>query len=131
MFRVLTKYLPVKEFMNITKALADESRIRLLFALRNGELCACQLVEFLALAGSTVSKHLSLLYQSGLVQMRKDGRWVYYSLPSPRAPSTVRSALKWVFQSAGDQPRIREDSRNLKGILKLDPIDLCRRQCKR
>ena len=117
--------------MNITKALADESRIRLLFALRGGELCACQLVEFLALAGSTVSKHLSLLYQAGLVQMRKDGRWVYYSLPGTSAPPAVRSALKWVFQSAGDQPRIVEDVQNLKKILKLDPVDLCRRQCKR
>ncbi|MGE4183130.1 MAG: ArsR/SmtB family transcription factor [Limisphaerales bacterium] len=117
--------------MNVTKALADESRIRLLFVLRDGELCACQLVEFLGLAGSTVSKHLSLLYQAGLVQMRKEGRWVYYSLPGTDAPPPVRSALKWVFQSAGDQPRVREDALNLKKILKLDPVDLCRRQCKR
>ena len=121
----------MREFMNITKALADESRIRLLFALRGGELCACQLVEFLALAGSTVSKHLSVLYQAGLVAMRKEGRWVYYSLPQGSAPTAVRSALKWVFQSAGEHPRIADDAHNLKRILKLDPIDLCRRQCKR
>lgn len=121
----------MREFMNVTKALADESRIRLLFALRGGELCACQLVEFLDLAGSTVSKHLSLLYQSGLVGMRKEGRWVYYSLAGTEAPPLVRSALKWVFESAGDQPRIAEDARTLKKILKLDPVELCRRQCKR
>lgn len=121
----------MREFLNITKALADESRVRLLFALRDGELCACQLVEFLALAGSTVSKHLALLYQSGLVRMRKEGRWVYYSLPGAGAPPAVRSALKWVFQSAGDQPRVRVDARNLKKILQLDPVELCRRQCKR
>jgi DNA-binding transcriptional ArsR family regulator len=121
----------MREFMNITKALADESRIRLLFALRGGELCACQIVEFLALAGSTVSKHLSLLYQAGLVTMRKEGRWVYYSLPEGAAPPAVRSALKWVFQSASDLPRIAEDAHNLKRILKVDPVELCRRQCKR
>lgn len=121
----------MREFMNITRALADENRIRVLCALRGGELCACQIVEFLSLAGSTVSKHLSLLYQAGLVGMRKDGRWVYYSLPGTSAPPAVRSALKWVFQSAGDQSRITEDARNLKQILKLDPVDLCRRQCKR
>lgn len=121
----------MREFMNVTKALADENRIRLLFALRDGELCACQLVEFLALAGSTVSRHLSLLYQAGLVGMRKEGRWVYYSLPGSDAPPTVQSALEWVFKHAGDQPRIREDTRNLKRILKLDPVDLCRRQCKK
>lgn len=121
----------MREFMNITKALADESRIRVLFALRGGELCACQIVEFLALAGSTVSKHLSVLYQAGLVAMRKEGRWVYYSLPGGEAPAAVRSALKWVFQSAGEHPRIAEDTQNLKRILQLDPVDLCRRQCNR
>jgi DNA-binding transcriptional ArsR family regulator len=121
----------MREFMNITKALADESRIRVLFALRGGELCACQIVEFLALAGSTVSKHLSVLYQAGLVAMRKEGRWVYYSLPERGAPTAVRSALKWVFQSVEEHPRIEDDAHHLKRILKLDPIDLCRRQCKR
>jgi len=121
----------MREFMNITKALSDESRIRVLFALRDGELCACQIVEFLALAGSTISKHLSILYQAGLVTLRKEGRWVYYSLPDAGAPPTVRSALKWVFQSAGKQPRITEDAQTLKKILKLDPVELCRRQCKR
>ena len=121
----------MREFMNVTKALADESRIRLLFALRGGELCACQLVEFLTLAGSTVSKHLSILYQAGLVQMRKESRWVYYSLPGSKAPPAIRSALKWVFDSAADQPRIAKDSQRLKQILRLDPVELCKRQCRK
>lgn len=120
----------MREFMNVTKALADESRIRLLFALRGGELCACQLVEFLALAGSTVSKHLSVLYQAGLVEMRKESRWVYYSLPGPKAPPSIRAALKWVFTAAADQPRVVEDQRRLKQILRLDPVELCKRQCR-
>ncbi len=123
--------IPMREFMNITRALADESRIRVLFALREGELCACQIVEFLELAGSTVSKHLSVLYQAGLVSMRKDGRWVHYSLPAGGTPPAVRSALRWVFEAAGDQPRVADDARKLKRILKLDPVELCRRQCKR
>ncbi len=118
----------MREFMNVTKALADESRIRLLFALRGGELCVCQLVEFLALAGSTVSKHLSILYQAGFVGMRKEGRWVYYSLPGPKTDPRIRTALKWVFDSAADQPRIVEDGQRLKRILRLDPTELCKRQ---
>lgn len=118
----------MREFMNVTKALSDESRIRLLFALRGGELCACQLVEFLDLAGSTVSKHLSILYQAGLVSMRKDGRWIYYSLPDSPTDPVIRGALKWVFEAAGPQPRIADDGRRLKRILRLDPADLCKRQ---
>lgn len=120
----------MREFMNITKALADESRIRLLFALRGGERCACQLVELLALAGSTVSKHLSILHQAGLVDVRKEGRWVHYSLPRAKASPVVRAALNWVFEAASDEPRIAEDSSKLTRILRLDPVDLCRRQCR-
>lgn len=121
----------MRAFMNITRALADENRVRVLFALRDRELCACQIVEFLGLAGSTVSKHLSVLYQARLVEMRKEGRWVYYSLPVQGDSPGVRAALAWVFESAGDLPRITRDVQNLERILKLDPADLCRRQCRK
>ena len=131
MFRVGTKYPVMREFMKITRALADESRVRVLFVLRAGELCACQIVEFLALAGSTVSRHLAVLHHAGLVTVRKEGRWVYYSLAEDDASPAVRSALKWIFESAGDLPRIADDARKLKQILRLDPIELCRRQCRR
>jgi DNA-binding transcriptional ArsR family regulator len=60
-----------------TKALADETRVRTLLSLRQGELCVCQITELFGLAPSTVSKHLSILFQAGLVDSRKDGRWMY------------------------------------------------------
>ena len=63
----------MREFMNITKALADENRVRMLMALRGGELCVCQITELFGLAPSTMSKHLSMLFQAGLVESRKDG----------------------------------------------------------
>ena len=43
-----------------------------------GELCACQITELFGLAPSTMSKHLSILYQAGLVDSRKEGRWIYF-----------------------------------------------------
>jgi predicted transcriptional regulator len=55
----------MRDLMKITKALADENRIRVLLALREGELCACQITELFGLAPSTMSKHLSILYQPG------------------------------------------------------------------
>ena len=57
-----------KEFLNITKALADENRLRMLMALVGGELCVCQITELMGLALSTVSKHLSVLYQAAKVR---------------------------------------------------------------
>ena len=61
----------MREFMTITKALADDKRVRTLLALRKDELCVCQITALLGLAVSTVSKHLSILYQAGLVESRK------------------------------------------------------------
>src|SRR5690349_10767483 len=63
-------YLTMREFMAITKALADENRVRVLLALQGGELCVCQITELFGLSASTISKHLSILYRAGLVDSR-------------------------------------------------------------
>ncbi len=119
----------MRAFMNITKALADENRVRMLLALRGGELCVCQITELFGLAPSTVSKHLSILYQAGLAESRKEGRWIYYRLPGKEAPNAVRAAIDWVGQSVNGDARVAEDAARLKKILAMDPAELCRRQC--
>jgi len=121
----------MREFMNITKALADENRVRALLALRKGELCVCQITELFGLAPSTISKHLSILFQAGLVESRKDGRWIYYQLPGKNAPVKVREALDWIEKSLATSPHVLEDNQQLKKILKQDPAELCKRQCKK
>lgn len=72
--------MDIENFVTITKALSDPNRVRGLLALRNGELCICQITELLNLAPSTVSKHMSVLKQADLVTSRKDSRWVYFRL---------------------------------------------------
>jgi ArsR family transcriptional regulator, arsenate/arsenite/antimonite-responsive transcriptional repressor len=123
--------LHVREFMNISKALADANRVRLLLSLRGRELCACQITELFGLAPSTMSKHLSILYQAGLVDSRKNGRWVHYSLPGKDAPVAVRKAIEWVCDSLAENEQIADDTGQLKHLLKVDPSELCRRQCQR
>ena len=81
------------EFLNITKALAEENRLRILLALEHQELCVCQLIELLKLAPSTVSKHVSILRQARLVTGRKDGRWIFYQLAGDGSPVEVKEAI--------------------------------------
>jgi ArsR family transcriptional regulator, arsenate/arsenite/antimonite-responsive transcriptional repressor len=119
----------MRDFMNITKALADENRVRTLLALGQGELCVCQITELCGLAPSTMSKHLSILFRAGLVESRKNGRWIYYKLPGKDAPVAVREAIDWVEKALEHNPRAVEDSRKLKKVLKEDPAELCKRQC--
>jgi DNA-binding transcriptional ArsR family regulator len=121
----------MREFMNITKALSDENRTRTLLVLRKGELCVCQITELFGLAPSTVSKHLSVLFQAGLVESRKDGRWIYYKLPGKDAPAVVREVIDWVQKALDGNPRVAEDNQKLKRILKQDPAELCKRQCRK
>lgn len=79
----------IDSFEILTKALADGSRLRLLKLLEDGEVCVCVLTDSLGLAPATVSKHLSLLKAAGLIQARKDGRWVHYRLHDAPAPAAA------------------------------------------
>jgi len=117
----------MRDFLNITKALADESRVRVLMFLRGGELCVCQIIEMLGLAPSTVSKHMAILVQAGLVERRKNGKWHYYRLPGEEAPVPVQDALKWVQAALVKSPVVSEDSKQLKAVIKKDVKVLCTR----
>ena len=108
-------------FLNTTKALSDANRVRVLLALRQGELCVCRIIELLQLAPSTVSKHLSILKQAGLIESRKEGRWMHYRLPGREQAGSWRT-LKWVFENMGDAPEIAGDRARMKEIL-ATPID--------
>lgn len=116
------------DFMAITKALADENRVRILLALRGGELCLCQIVELVVLAPSTASKHMSILRHARLVEGRKSGRWMYYRLAGADASPAVRQALQWIHESLADDPRVLRDVERIREILQIDPQKLCESQ---
>lgn len=127
----MTKCGAVRDFLGITKALGDSNRLRILLALRRRELCVCQITELLRLAPSTVSRHLSLLQTAGLIESRKDERWVYYRWPSWSCPVHVREALDWVSKSLRNEPNIARDAKRLKSILRRDPKTTCQRNTRR
>jgi len=114
--------------MAITKALSDPNRVRIVLALRRGELCVCQITELFGFAPSTVSKHLSILHHAGLILSRKSERWVYYRLVDKSAPIAVREVLNWVHKSLAKTDETRADGNKLKQILKTDLAVICRRQ---
>ena len=114
--------------LDITKAMADGNRLRALMALAGGELCVCQIIEMLSLAPSTVSKHMSILRQAGLVEARKDGRWIYYRLVGRDGSKAAREAIAWVRGNLDASPQIVLDAKTLKKILCTDREELCRKQ---
>jgi DNA-binding transcriptional ArsR family regulator len=120
----------MRDVLDVTKALADGNRLRVLMALADGELCVCQIVELLQLAPSTVSKHMSILRQARLVESRKEGRWMYYRLPDRDAPKAVKDAVAWLRRYLAEAPQIVRDKKELARILSMDPEEICKGQCK-
>jgi ArsR family transcriptional regulator len=117
------------EIISIVKALSDRNRVRTLFALRKGELCVCRIIELLDLAPSTVSKHMTVLKHAGLVESRKEERWIYYRLPdSAERGEEIHSALVWVFSCLSKDEKILEDSKSMVRILKQSPEILCKKR---
>lgn len=68
-----------KENVRIFKALADESRLKIIEMLSCGEMCACDILEFFQITQPTLSYHMKILTDSGLVKCRKEGSWIIYS----------------------------------------------------
>lgn len=70
----------IQEMVAVLKALGDENRIRILKILRGGEKCACRLLEALNISQPTLSHHMKILCDAGLVVGRKEGKWMHYSI---------------------------------------------------
>ena len=69
-----------QEMVCIFKAMGDENRIRILKMLQNGEKCACKLLEELNISQPTLSHHMKILCDVGIVIGRREGKWTHYSI---------------------------------------------------
>jgi ArsR family transcriptional regulator, arsenate/arsenite/antimonite-responsive transcriptional repressor len=113
----------VKDFIRVMKALSDPNRVKVVKMLQQKEMCVCEIQMALGIAQPTVSKHMKVLEDAGLVRSKKDGLWVNYSLSGGGSPyaSTLLGNLKHWLQ---DDPNIGQ-------LVKRVPIirreDICRR----
>lgn len=111
----------------IFKALSDRNRLRVVAALMEyEELCACQITELLQVTGATASRHMGVLLSSGLIESRKDGRWVYYRLCKESASSAA--LLDWVKNELKKSSDAVKDKKQLEEIMAYEPEELCRKQ---
>lgn len=109
------------------KALSDRNRIRIVSALlKYDELCACQLTELIQVTSATASRHMGVLIASGLVESRKDGRWVYYKICQEHTELSV--LISWLKSRFEGEPYLALDEITMDEILSCEPEDLCRKQ---
>ena len=89
-----------REDVKMIKALADENRLAVMEILQSGEKCACVLLEELNITQSTLSHHMKLLCDSGLVEYRKEGKWMHYSISAEGSKRMQEMLLKYIAVSS-------------------------------
>ncbi len=94
--------------VQLFKALADETRLRILALLGRRELCVCQIVQTLGIGQSKASRHLAHLKNAGLVKDRRDGLWMLYSL-APSDGRLHRELIQWLLRADGEIPLAAAD----------------------
>jgi ArsR family transcriptional regulator, arsenate/arsenite/antimonite-responsive transcriptional repressor len=110
----------MKSFVKVMKALSDPNRVKIIKLLQQKTMCVCELQGVLGLAQPTVSKHLKILEEAGLVQYHKDGLWVNYFVAdgknSPYAASLLGNMKHWL----NDDPEIVDLSRKLPQVNRFE-----------
>lgn len=112
----------MKTHLRAFKALGDKNRLAIVKMLEVKPMCVCEITAALELAPSTVSKHLSLLNDAGLIQDLKEGKWVNYSLMSDPTPF-VKDMLRLLRSSLRDDPELLA---YMEKARKADRVDICR-----
>lgn len=85
-------YSDEKRTAVIFKAFCDENRVRILQLLQDGEKCACKLLEEMNITQPTLSHHMKILCDSGIVKGRKEGKWIHYSI----SPEGIKKAQEYL-----------------------------------
>jgi len=114
----------MKDFIKVMKALSDPNRVKIVKMLQHKLMCVCELQEALRIAQSSVSKHLKILEEAGIVDYKKDGLWVNYYLTdgvqSPYASSLLGNLRHWLE----DEPEVGE---LIKRVLHIRREEICKR----
>jgi len=104
----------MRELSLFFAALADENRLRLLYLMKEREICVCYLQGVLQTNQPKISRHLAYLKRAGLVEARKDGKWVHYRLK--RLESSLEKVLSETLRRLEKAAAIKKDAQRLKQI---------------
>lgn len=103
----------MKTSVYLWKAMSDETRLRILKLLENGELCVCHLMMVLKMGQSRISRHMGILKQAGLVVDRRHGKWVLYRLATEGSSAESQTILQSLPDWLNDEPCIQQDRAHL------------------
>ena len=110
----------MRELILVLKAVADKNRMRILKMLEKKSMCVCELAEVLGIKQPSVSKHLSILKNAGLIEDERSGQWIEYypcrARINQHAPFMQAAVEKWL----NDDPAIKADLKNAKTLCRSE-----------
>src|SRR5690242_3103880 len=112
----------IENLQDLMLALADTTRLRLLSMLRGREVCVCYFTAVIDAPQPTISRHLAYLRSKGLVETRREGKWMHYRVAPPRDKALAK-ALEEVLDAASADAQIIADAKKLKNAC-CDPAKL-------
>ena len=86
----------------VFKAFDDEKRLFIIEMIKNGEICACEILENMKISQPTLSHHMKILCDSGIVNARKEGKWTYYSINNSGIQKAI-NLLKLIISNDSDE----------------------------
>jgi len=117
-----------KKYVQVAKALSDETRLKIIDMLSCGEMCACDILENFSISQSTLSYHMKILTESGLVNAVRDGAWMRYTLNKEKS-NDVLEFLTYIMNEKEDcicQKCVKTDCYNDTSIKKFEILNLQR-----
>lgn len=112
----------MKNFIRVMKALSDPNRVRVVKLLENKHLCVCELQDLIGLAQSTVSKHMKVLEEAGLVDYHKEGSWIIYRLTLGEESDYARVMLESIKGWLDDDKTLQE---MIARLPQVDRVRIC------
>jgi len=114
--------------VKVFKALSDETRIRILRILLKRECCVCEVMQALDISESRASRNLKILYEAGLLNLKKDGLWTLYSLDQKKMEPYLGEIVRMVEKALRNNETALRDRQRLEGAGRVGPACVQRRR---
>jgi ArsR family transcriptional regulator, arsenate/arsenite/antimonite-responsive transcriptional repressor len=106
----------MKEMVKVFKAVADPNRVRILKMLQQKKMCVCELSAVLGITQPSVSRHLGMLRDAGLVRDERNCQWIDYELCEEKVNKYAPALMKHIRTWINEDPRVNRDAAMLKTL---------------
>ncbi|MCK4260673.1 MAG: helix-turn-helix transcriptional regulator [Halanaerobiales bacterium] len=121
--------MKINDIIEFTKCFSNESRLKIIKLLAEKELCVCELEAITGQTQSSISQHLRILFQAGLVEKRRDGQWIYYKLNHESFRENLKGIEEFVTSSLIELPDLQEELLRFQSLEQNELVRKCKGLC--